>query len=599
MLESIRKLPSSYGVYQYFDRRGRLLYIGKAKNLKQRVKSYWRFTPALHPNPALGPRISKMLHEAERLEYLLVESEEDALILENSLIKQLRPKYNILLRDDKTYPYIYIDLSESFPRFELTRKIIPGKQIRYWGPFPSGGRALLDALYELYPLVQKKSGLHGGKACLFHQIGKCLAPCEKKIDTHTYHSQVITPAQDAILDRHIILDALQARMEKLALQERYEEAAKLRDQIRAISTLQMHSGIDLASRDNIDIFAIAVEGEQGVVVRMFMREGKIISSTHSFFRQTELFDSDEAYRQILLDFYTAHLPSLPALILVAEPFDSMEDVVQTLRKKIGSTLAIRHPKRGTKRTLIQLAERNAHTLLQQRTSTESTIESRIASLCHLDRVPYRIEIFDNSHMMGSATVGGMVVWEEGAWQKQAYRRYSLTARDEYGQMREMLQRRITDFDTQAAPDLWILDGGATLLKLAKSLLAEVGVNLDVIAIAKEKLDSKAHRAKGAARDILYTEEEILHLASGDPRLQWIQRLRDEAHRYALNYHRQMKRRHDTELSLLQAKGIGQATIKKLIDYFGSFEKIRTATFEELSRVIGKERASLLQKSKKK
>ena len=230
MQEVIQDLPSCAGVYQYFDANGRLLYVGKAKNLKNRVKSYWRFTPELKPNNTQSPRIIKMLHEAKSLEYIVVESEEDALILENSLIKQLRPKYNILLRDDKTYPYIYIDESTPYPRFEITRKVIKGKHITYYGPFPTGGKALLDALYEVYPLVQKRSCLKEGKACLFYQIKKCLAPCEGKVTPEAY-GQIISKAKTSIVKRKNLISILEERMTDLAIQERFEEAAAIRDNI--------------------------------------------------------------------------------------------------------------------------------------------------------------------------------------------------------------------------------------------------------------------------------------------------------------------------------------------------------------------------------
>ncbi len=597
MLETIQTLPTTYGIYQYFDAEGKLLYIGKAKNLKNRVKSYWRFSPTLHPNPALGTRIIKMLTEAASLSYLIVESEEDALILENTLIKQLRPKYNILLRDDKTYPYIYIDKSQDFPRFELTRKIIKGEKVRYWGPFPTGGRALLDALYELFPLVQKKSGLEGGKACLFHQIGKCLAPCEQKITPQAYHG-IIAKAKNAIENRQLITHELQLRMEQLAEQERYEEAAKIRDQIEAISSLQINSGIDFASHEALDIFAIAKGKERGVIIKMFMREGKIISSSHSFFRHTELFDSDEAYKQILLDFYQKDTPAIPKQILVAEIFSSLEDVAQTLRKKLGKAIHITAPQRGVKRKLVQLALRNAKELLKQKSSNSTEIEAEVQALCKLERRPYRVEIFDNSHLMGVATVGAMVVWDEGDWDKTAYRKYTLSAKDEYGQMTELLQRRISRFDTESPPDLWILDGGAALLQLAKTLLESIGANLDVIAIAKEKLDSKAHRAKGASKDILYTEEGKLLLKPSDKRLQWVQKLRDESHRFVIAYHQKRKRKEDTQLSLLQKKGIGKVTIKKLIDYFGTFEKIMKASHKEIASVSNNKIADILKKTVK-
>ena len=215
----VQNLPLVAGVYQYFDTKGKLLYVGKAKNLKNRVKSYWRFTPSFVPNPTQSARIIKMLGEAHRLEYIVVETEEDALILENSLIKQLKPKYNILLRDDKTYPYIYIDESSDYPRFEITRKVIKGKDISYYGPFPTGGRALLDALYEVYPLVQKKSCLREGKACLFYQINKCLAPCEGKVSPEVY-GEIITQAKTSIVKRKHLIKTLEEKMTALARHDR-------------------------------------------------------------------------------------------------------------------------------------------------------------------------------------------------------------------------------------------------------------------------------------------------------------------------------------------------------------------------------------------
>ena len=592
MLETIKQLPGTYGIYQYFDHKGKLLYVGKAKNLKNRVKSYWRFTPRLHPNPAQGARILKMLSEAVRLEYMVVESEADALILENSLIKQLRPKYNILLRDDKTYPYIYIDESQDFPRFELTRRVVKGENIHYYGPFPTGGRALLDALYEIYPLVQKRSGLEGGEACLFHQIGKCLAPCEAKVTRAQYHA-LIADARKTIHNRARITEKLHVRMLALAEQERYEEAGKIRDQITAITSLELHSGIDLAKRNNSDIFAIATAKEQGIVLRIFMREGKIISSSHTFFRQTAYFDTDEAYRQVLLDYYHAELPSFPEEILISEAFDSAQEISRTLSQRLGTKLSVKHPKRGEKHRLIALARKNALELLKQKKTAASSIESDMAALLALERNPYRVEAFDNSHMMGVASVGAMVVWDEGAWDKASYRRYALCAKDEVGQMTEMLQRRIKEFDNTPPPDLWVLDGGQVNLTLAQTLLKAVGVNLPVVAIAKEKLDSKAHRAKGAAKDILHTAQGVLTLKPSDKRLQWLQRLRDESHRFAIAYHQEKKRKEDIQLSLLQKKGIGKATVKKLINYFGTFEKIAAASSEEIAAATDQSIARIL------
>ncbi len=591
MQSIVQNLPSSAGVYQYFDASHKLLYIGKAKNLKNRVKSYWRFAPEFTPNSSQSPRIVKMLQEASSLEYIVVETEEDALILENSLIKQLKPKYNILLRDDKTYPYIYIDESVEYPRFEMTRKVVKGKNITYYGPFPTGGRALFDALYEIYPLVQKKSCLREGKACLFYQIKKCLAPCEGKITPQEY-GKIVNSAKTSIVKRKKLILALKDKMKNLALQERYEEAGNMRDTINDISSLAISSNIDLANRLNLDIFAIQNGDERGVVVKLFMREGKIVSSSHSYFRHTHIFDENEAYKQALLEFYTPDTPNTSTQILTAHPFEENKQIAQTLSKRFNKKIELLTPQRGAKAKLISLALQNCKELLRQ-TENNSIMEQKIANLLDLSAIPYRIETFDSSHMMGVAIVGGMVVWSEGKWDKSSYRRYKLHQRDEYGQMREMLSRRIADFKEHSAPDLWILDGGMANLNLALGLLKEKNINLDVIAIAKEKLDAKAHRAKGAAKDLLYTSSGCIELKPNDKRLHWIQRQRDEAHRYAITYHQNKKRREDTQISLLNKKGIGKATVKKLIDYFGTFEAIESASREDIIKVTNSRIADII------
>jgi len=379
------------------------------------------------------------------------------------------------------------------------------------------------------------------------------------------------------------------------MQERFEEAATLRDRIEAIKALNISSNIDLANALDLDIFAIKNGDERGVIVKLFMRQGKIISSAYSYFRHTHIFDPNEAYKQALLEFYNIDTPQIQQQILTAEDFEDAPQVARTLSQRYGRKVEILTPQRGPKAKLIALALQNCDELLRKKEQSgdESIMEQRIADLLDLSRIPYRVETFDNSHMMGAATVGGMVVWDEGSWDKSSYRRYELHQRDEYGQMREMLSRRIEAFDTSPAPDLWILDGGQANLNLAQTLLNEKGINLDVIAIAKEKLDAKAHRAKGAARDILYTAKGIIELKPTDKRLQWIQRQRDEAHRYAITYHQNKKRKEDAQISLLNKKGIGKATIQKLIDYFGTFEAIEKATYEEIKNVTNKKIASIL------
>jgi len=592
ILQTLKNIPMQAGVYQYFDKNDKLLYVGKAKNLKNRLKSYWRFTPNFHPNPTLNLRILRMLSQSVRIEYIVVETEADALILENSLIKQLNPKYNILLRDDKTYPYIYIDENQDFPRFELTRKVIKGKKILYYGPFPHGAKVLLDTLYEVFPLVQKKSCLREGKACLFYQIGKCLAPCEFKISKEEY-SIIVEKTKNAISKRKVLIEVLNEKMMNLARAERFEEAGKLRDNIKTIEALTIASNLDLLSKDDMDIFAILNGETKGVIVKLFMRSGKIISSSFSTFRASTLFDRNEAYKQALLEFYNDEAPQIAKTILVAHEVEENKNLSQILTKRLSKKITIVHPKQGTKLKLINLALNNAHEILKNNPNQEEEIERKIAELLELDIIPYRIESFDNSHMMGTATVGAMVVWSEGKWQKKDYRRYALKAKDEYGQMKEMLSRRIESFSKSSPPDLWILDGGETLRRLAEKLLKASKTELNVVAIAKEKLDAKAHRAKGSAKDIIYTKTSVFELKTTDKRLQWIQRQRDEAHRFAVGYHQNKKRKEDTQNSLLQKKGIGPATVKKLLNYFGTFQAIENATYQEISVASSEKVAKIL------
>jgi len=588
---TIQNLPNSAGVYQYFDSDNRLLYVGKAKNLKNRIRSYWRFTPEFHPNPTLEIRISRMLKQAVKVEYIVVDTEADALILENSLIKQLNPKYNILLRDDKTYPYIYIDENQPFPRFELTRKVVKGKNILYYGPFPTGGKVLLDTIYEIFPLVQKKSCLREGEACLFYQIGKCLAPCEKKVTTKEYY-KVVEEVKTSITKRNTLIKALHDKMVALAIDERFEEATKLRDNIKTIESLTIKSNIDLASEEDMDIFAIVIGKNRGVLVKLFMRQGKIISSSFSTFRESENYDVNELYKQALLEFYTQETPQIVNTILVADTFEDQDKLSELLTQRFSKKIKIILPQRGSKSKLIKLAQKNAYEVLKT-SNIKDGIEAKIADIFELDKIPYRIESFDNSHMMGVATVGAMVVWSEGEWLKKDYRHYELKSKDEYGQMREMLIRRINSFSKNSLPDLWILDGGETLRELAVKLLKEFNIHLNVIAIAKEKLDAKAHRAKGSAKDLIYTKESVFQLKTTDKRLQWVQRQRDEAHRFAITYHQKKKRKEDTKISLLQKKGIGPATVKKLLNYFGTFQAINEATYSEISVASSEKIAKIL------
>jgi excinuclease ABC subunit C len=591
--QTIKQLPNSAGIYQYFDKDERLLYIGKAKNLSNRVKSYFNFTPNLRANSNLSPRITKMIEQTVSMNYIVVKSEHDALILENSLIKQLNPKYNILLRDDKTYPYIYIDNSEQYPRPNITRKIIKSADIKYFGPYSVGAREIVESIYEICKLVQKKGSLRSKKLCLYYQINKCLGPCEKNI-SHALYKKEIELAVDLIKNKKLLIKKLRQKMEFYAEELRFEEALQLRDRIEKIGRSEIKSEIDFASDENYDIFAIKNSQSRAVIVRIFMRDGKIISSSHDFVQLNEGHDEDELYQRVLLDFYKDQKPPIVAPILLASRFKNIEIIAQYLSDIFEKKAQLICPKKGDKKDLINLALLNADELLKKDKNNDSLkLLGEIKELYSLDRLPKRVECFDNSHMAGVATVGAMIVYEDGKFDKKSYRTYHLSAKDEYAQMRETLSRRVESFSKNSPPDLWVIDGGATLLKLALEILASNGVFIDVIAISKEKIDAKAHRAKGKANDIVHTKDEIFKLKPNDKRLQWVQNLRDEAHRSAINFHKKTKLKLDKESKLLNLKGISSAKIKKLLNHFGTFEALKNTDIDDISSILSTKDANII------
>ena len=595
MLEKkIKSLPQSAGVYQFFDKDGRLLYIGKAKKLKNRVKSYFKFSPSLAPSSNLSPRIYNMISQTENLEHILVESEHDALILENSLIKQLKPKYNILLRDDKTYPYIMIDMNESFPRFEITRRVMQKKGIKYFGPFSTSSKDILNAIYLLFNLVQKKGCLKSKEPCLFYQIERCHAPCADKISQKEY-ANIVENALEALKNRKVLISKLQEKMFRAADIQNYEEASTIRDMITSIQNSLHVTQVDLANVENIDIFSVYKEKNNACIMKIFIREGKVISTDYDIFRNSQNFEISELYKRALLSFYQKNPVLLSQKILVADDFEERVEIEKFISDSFKKRVDIKVPKRGEKAKLVNLALKNAKHLLQNEKNRNSSIEENIKKLFDLEETPYRIEVFDNSHLGGEATVGGMIVWD-GKFQKNSYRKFILKGKDEYSQMKELLNRRADEFKNNPPPNLWLLDGGETLLKLALSILNEKGINLEVLAISKEKLDAKSIRAKGRAKDIIHSKDRSFSLPSSDKRLQFLQKLRDEAHRFAITFHREKKIKEDKENNLTQIDGIGTATVKKLLLYFGSYEKIYNASFEELSTIINKNLAKKIYKN---
>lgn len=593
LTKTIKSLPKTPGIYQFFDQNNSLLYIGKAKKLNYRVKSYFRFTPKLSPSSNLSARISNMISQVKSINYISVSTEHDALILENSLIKQLKPKYNILLRDDKTYPYLFINLEDKFPRIELTRKVIKGKNIKYFGPYSSGARDLMNALYLLFPLVQKKGCLKTNKACLFYQIGRCKAPCEGKITVDEY-KKIVNLAISFIHNPKSITTLLKEKMDRYALNLNFEQAASLRDMIAKIVAIEPKNSMDFARLENFDLIGIYEDGKSACGVRFFIREGKIVSSANFTSRSNNGFDIQSLYNQMLLSHYKQDTPLTINKIYTAHELEDKKGIEKIFFERFGKKISIIFPKIGEKRRLSNLAIQNAKEAIKKSIQTKyQKIQEQIFKFFDLDSIPIEIETFDNSHLSGEANVGAIVSWKDDSFYKQNYRHYHLKSKDEYSQMSELLTNRAKRFEKQSPPDLWLIDGGKTLLDLADQIIKSSGANIDILAISKEKLDFKSHRAKGAAKDIIHTKTRSYTLATNDEKLLFLQRLRDEAHRFAISFHRKTKVKEDKLKSNLKQKGLSEGKIKKLLSFYGSFKNIENAPYDELLTLIGKKDAEKL------
>lgn len=638
LAHTLSTLPKKPGVYQYYDASGKILYVGKAKVLKNRVQSYFTLTATKHqnspiPSPNCSPRIALMVRQIARIETIVVESESDALILENSFIKQLKPKYNVLLRDDKTYPYIAFDMGLDFPVPIITRAIKSAKHMLYFGPYPSGCRELVDSLLELFALVQRApSCVAKGRACLFYQINRCKAPCEHKITKEAY-KEIVDSAISALKSPSLLLKLLKQKMHTLAQNLQFEEAGIYRDRIKKLSHLQTLCVLDLAKHVSFDIVYFympesseadsgvcidsassldsgdcikAREKSQGLLLWLFIREGKIVSYTHEIVRiqqstsdkqspSDELAtDSElgEIYSQALINRYTKPLPLIPESIVIGDMSCITQEQLNSLRELLSHTQGRKIPlqslSKGRHAKFLPIVRENAKLLLaqaRQEHAQDSRILARLQELLGLENLPDTIEVFDTSHHSGENCVGGMVVYAQGEFAKNRYRRYKLESRDEYGQMREMLTRRALSFDKESPPDLWLIDGGRAQIALAKEILESSGVYVDVIALAKEKRDAKAYRAKGKARDVIYTSTEIFRLESSDVRLQFLQKLRDSVHHYAISYHRRSKTNALTQKNLLKEKGLSDGQIARALAFVGGFEALQDKSKQEILELI--------------
>jgi excinuclease ABC subunit C len=631
--QKIRTLPTQPGCYLYKNAEGEVIYVGKAKNLRARVRSY--FLEASQANAKTG----SLMREAVDVEYITVANEHEALALENNLIKQKKPRFNILLRDDKTYPYIKLTMGDRYPKVFVTRRLRKDGSA-YYGPYFPGNLAyrLVDLIHRSFLIPSCKVDLsrYHPRACLQYYIKRCLGPCLEGLTTPESYRQTIHDVQLFLEGRPSELEhSLTQRMEAAAQAEQFEVAARLRDQIVTVHQMQDKQRMATTDNEDADVFGYHYENEMLAVNLFHMRGGKIVDRRDFFWEDLpeSLLDTvteaiaevEEAETVPRMEpdpampapeigegipvvqhtavtepgaafspaaFFSALLKQIyldqsyvPRSILVPVEFPDRALLADILTERTGRRVEILAPQRGEKRSLVDLVCQNAKQSYDQRFRVlqpgMKAIQEALQDALTLEYLPRRIECFDISHIQGAETVASMVVWEDGAMKKSDYRKFqvkTVSGVDDFASMREVIQRRYKRLqeDKKAFPSLILIDGGLGQLHAAYSALEEIGVTLQPLAsIAKRE-------------EIIYVygqENEPVVLDRRSPVLHLMQKIRDESHRFAVTYHRKRRQMRDRDSELLSIPGVGPRTRQRLIEHFGSVRGIRQAAPDALTAVV--------------
>jgi len=587
--ETIRTAPRHPGVYLMKDAEGRIIYIGKAKDIRARVRSYFGGTDGRRMIPFLVSRI-------EEMEFILTETEKEALILENNLIKKHRPRYNVNLRDDKNFYSLRLDTAHDFPRFQLVRRIRKDGA-RYFGPYSSSTsmKETFRFLHRIFPLrtcrdLEFKTRT---RPCVEYQIHRCLAPCCALVTREEYR-RIVTEAILFLEGRSgRLVRQLRAQMDRAAEALCFEEAARIRDKIGAIeATLEKQRIVSASLRDQ-DIFGLYRAGDRLQIYAIHVRKGAILGQRRFPLIKTHM-ESSEAFSSLLQQYYNTGV-TVPREIIVSEAVEDGEIIEQWLAEKRGGRVSLVVPRRGEKKALLAMAVSNAEQALRAEAKRETDAEELLDGLARclmLERPPQCIECFDISNIGGQYAVGSMVAFSGGVPDRSRYRRFRIRTKgetDDYGMMREVLERRYRGGED--IPDLIVVDGGKGQLGVALSVLRDLEISgVDVIGLAKEAHDLPTGRLSTVHRDrdrvYLQNRKNPLYLDKHPQALFLLQRVRDEAHRFAITYHRALKTREDLRSSLDSIPGIGTARKKALLTSFGDVKKIAEASREELEKVPG-------------
>lgn len=597
--EELKKLPKCPGVYLMHDENDTIIYVGKAINLHSRVRSYFR------PNIGRGPQIDKMVTLIRRFEYIVTDSELEALVLENNLIKEHRPKYNTMLKDDKTYPYIKVTVGEDFPRVLFSRQMKKDHS-RYFGPYTSAAavKDTIELINKLYCLRTCNRNLPrdcgSDRACLNYHIKQCSAPCQGNVPREVYREQIKKALDFLNGSYQETLKELEGKMQQASENLEFEEAIRYRDLHNSVKQIALKQKITDSDGEDKDIIALASDDRDAVVQVFFIRGGKLIGREHFYMTQA----AQTKRAQILLDFvkqFYSGTPFIPRELMLQEEIEDREILEQWLSKRKGTRVYIRVPKIGSKEKLVELAAKNALLVLSQDKERIRREEGRtigaakeIGRLLGLAEVN-RMEAYDISNISGFANVGSMVVYEKGKPKRSDYRKFKIktvSGPDDYACMREVLTRRFThgmeeqqalkDKEIDAVfgsftkfPDLIMMDGGRGQVNIALSVLDELHIAIPVCGMVKDD----NHRTRG-----LYFNNREIPIDKDSEGFKLITRIQDEAHRFAIEYHRSLRSKSQVKSVLDEIPGVGPARRKALMKHFKSIEEIKNAQPEELMQV---------------
>jgi excinuclease ABC subunit C len=584
--DRLKRLPSRPGVYLMKVSPDTVIYVGKAKNLKNRVKSYFKTLT----DSSLKSQILRS--QTSDIEWIITDTEKEALILESNLIKKYRPKYNVVLKDDKSYPYLRLSLGEQFPRLSVCRKVRRDGSL-YFGPYVSAqaARETWRLIHRVFPIrkCQTKGFQIRKRPCVNYQIGQCPAPCCHFIDQDEYRN-VIREIQLFLQGKsQELIRELQGKMEQKSQALHFEAAARIRDQILALEKTLEQQKISSPFAIDQDVIGYYREGRAVEIVILFIRDGKMVGSKNFSLKAFEALKDPEIISSFINQFYRAD-KFLPSEVLVPLEIEDRGITESWLSERKGGNVRIVFPRKGHRLDLIHMATQNAVNSLRSRKEVSGLgiqILEHLKEKLHLSHVPSRMECFDNSNLFGRFAVGSMVRFEDGEPRKERYRRFrirTVNQIDDYGMMYEVLKRRITRGMAEGdLPDLIMIDGGKGHLQVALKVIDELKMSgIDTIALAK------GEKGKEGRQDKIFLphRKNPVILSPGSPLLSLLQRIRDESHRFALRYHHTLKKKGEFHSLLDEIPGVGEKTKKRLLTHFGSLQGIRGASIEEIAKLPG-------------